>query len=49
MPSYNVYFCHGERENSQIAGSFWENGVFEHFSMEIGINISMMMGFGREV
>lgn len=38
-----------EKEDPHTAGRFWENCVFEHFGMEIGINISMMMGFGREV
>lgn len=36
-----------EKENSQTAGRFWENCDFEHFNMEIDINISME--FGKEV
>ena len=42
-----MYISAMEKENSQTVWSFWENYVFEHFNMEIDINISVE--FGREV
>lgn len=33
----------------RLQGGFWENYDFERFSMEIDINIFMIMEFGREV
>lgn len=42
-----MYISAMEKENSQTVWRFWENYVFEHFNMEIDINISVE--FGREV
>ena len=42
-----IYISAMEKENSQTVGRVWENYVFEHFNMEIDINISVE--FGREV
>ena len=42
-----MYISAMEKENSQTVWRFWENYVFEHFNMEIDINISVELG--REV